>query len=280
MKFPIPALALAAAMAAIAAAPHTPDTSAKCLTKSAAAYVAEYQGKMLYVLADEEYTQRTFDQAGNLMRERLMNGDLWLTFVGTDEHQEWMAVHDVIMVDGEVVPDRKDVRSLIQLGKFESVARELLARKARFNIGGIERNFNEPTLPLLVLEARRLSGFSFDRKSLTKEGDRFSAVLAFDEKDPATLIHDKRGKPVPVKGEFEMDAGTGEIRRTRLEFKIDGVAGELSTVYKKEEKLELWVPVTFTERYTRKTATNFDRIECEATYTNYRKFGATMKIRK
>jgi hypothetical protein len=278
MKFPLAVLALAAA--ATAAAPLTPDTSTKGLTKSAAAYVAEYQSKMLYVLADEEYTQRTFDQAGNLMRERLMNGDLWLTFVGTDQHQEWMAVHDVIMVDGEVVPDRKDVRSLIQLGKFESVARELLARNARFNIGGIERNFNEPTLPLLVLEARRLSGFSFDRKSLTKEGDKSSAVLAFDEKDPATLIHDKRGRPVPVKGEFEMDADTGEIRRTRLEFKIDGVAGELSTIYKKDEKLELWVPITFTERYTRKTTTNFDRIECEATYTNYRKFGATARIKK
>jgi hypothetical protein len=273
-------LALALAAAASAAGPQTPDTSTKGLAKTAAAYVADYQNKMLYVLADEEYTQRTFDQAGNLMRERLMNGDLWLTFVGTDQHQEWMAVHDVFMVDGDVVPDRKDVRSLISLGQFESVGRELLARNARFNLGGIERNFNEPTLPLLVLEARRLSGFSFDRKSLTTTGDKISAVLAFEEKDPATLIHDTRGRPVKVKGEFELDADTGEIRRTRLEFRIDAVAGELSTVYKKEEKLDLWVPVTFSERYARKTATNFDRIECEAKYTNYRKFGATAKIKK
>jgi hypothetical protein len=278
MKLSLLALALAAA--ASAAGPQTPDTSTKGLAKTAAAYVADYQNKMLYVLADEEYTQRTFDQAGNLMRERLMNGDLWLTFVGTDQHQEWMAVHDVFMVDGDVVPDRKDVRSLISLGQFESVGRELLARNARFNLGGIERNFNEPTLPLLVLEARRLSGFSFDRKSLTTTGDKISAVLAFEEKDPATLIHDTRGRPVKVKGEFELDADTGEIRRTRLEFKIDAVAGELSTVYRKEEKLDLWVPVTFSERYARKTATNFDRIECEAKYTNYRKFGATAKIKK
>lgn len=278
MKLSLLALALAAA--ASAAGPQTPDTSTKGLAKTAAAYVADYQNKMLYVLADEEYTQRTFDQAGNLMRERLMNGDLWLTFVGTDQHQEWMAVHDVFMVDGDVVPDRKDVRSLISLGQFESVGRELLARNARFNLGGIERNFNEPTLPLLVLEARRLSGFSFDRKSLTTTGDKISAVLAFEEKDPATLIHDTRGRPVKVKGEFELDADTGEIRRTRLEFRIDAVAGELSTVYKKEEKLDLWVPVTFSERYARKTATNFDRIECEAKYTNYRKFGATAKIKK
>jgi len=272
--------ALVFATAATAAAPQTADTSTRGLTKSAAAYVAEYQSKMLYVLADEEYTQRTFDQAGNVMRERMMAGDLWLTFVGTDQHQEWMAVHDVVMVDGDVVPDRKDIRSLIQLGRFESVARELLARNARFNIGGIERNFNEPTLPLLVLEARRLSGFSFDRKSLTRKDGKTSAVLGFEEKDPATLIHDTRGRPVPVKGEFEMDADTGEIRGTRLEFKIDGVAGELSTAYKNDAKLELWVPVTFTERYTRKTPTNFDRIECQATYTNYRKFGATVRIKK
>jgi hypothetical protein len=278
MKLPLATLALAAA--ATGAGLVTSDTSTKGLTKSAAAYVAEYQDKMLYVLADEEYTQRTFDQAGNLMRERVMNGDLWLTFVGTDEHQEWMAVHDVMMVDGEVVPDRKDVRSLIQLGKFESVARELLARNARFNIGGIERNFNEPTLPLLVLEARRLAGFSFDRKSLTRDGDKMSAVLGFDEKDPATLIHDTRGRPVKVKGEFELDADTGEIRRTQLEFKIDGVAGDLSTVYHKDDKIDLWVPVTFAERYTRKTTTNFDRIECEAKYTNYRQFGAKARIKK
>jgi len=279
MKMLLASVAVAVAVAAVARRPAV-DTSTKGLTKAAAAYVAEYQKQMLFVLADEEYIQRTFDQAGNVMRERLMNGDLWLTFVGGDERQEWMAVHDVSMVDGEAVPDRKDIRSLIQLGQFESVARDLLARNARFNIGGIERNFNEPTLPLLVLEPRRLSGFSFDRKSLTTEGGKVTAVLAFEERDPATLIHDVRGRPVKTKGEFEMDATTGEIRRTELDFKIDAVTGVLSTVYKKDDKIDLWVPVTFTERYDRKTASNFDRIECEAKYTNYRKFGATAKIRK
>src|SRR5215471_6269637 len=73
MKLTLAAVAMAAI---VAAAPAPPDTSTKGLTKAAAAYVAEYQKQMLYVLADEEYIQRTYDQAGNVVRERLMNGDL------------------------------------------------------------------------------------------------------------------------------------------------------------------------------------------------------------
>lgn len=270
--------ALAAAVALSVSASMTADTSTKGLTKSAAAYVADYQDKLTYVVANEEYVQRTFDQAGNMMRERIMDGELRLEFILAD--REWMAIRDVVAVDGEMVPDRADIQGMLQRGAFESVARQLMARNARFNIGGIERNFNEPTLALLVLESRRLSNFSFDRKILVKEGAAQIATLAFDEHEPATLITDTRGRPVKLKGEFEMDADTGLIRRTRLEFKNNGVIGELVTAYQKDDKLDLWVPATFTERYTRKTATDFDHIECEAKYTNYRRFGATARIKK
>jgi hypothetical protein len=276
-------LACAALVVVTSAVPRsTLDTSTKGLTKAAAAYVAEYQKQMLVMQANEEYTQRTFDPAGNAVQERLMNGDLWLTFVGDDQHQEWMAVHDFAMVDGQAISGRKDYRALLQLGQFESAGREFLAGNSRFNIGGIERNFTEPTLPLLVLEAKRLSGFSFDRKSLTTEGDKVTAVLAFEERDLATLIHDVHGRPVKTKGEFELDAATGEIRRTELTFKIDAVTGTLSTVYEKNVQYDIWVPATFTERYLRKTSSGvvLDRIECEAKYTNYRKWGATARIKK
>jgi len=275
MNWRLSTIAVAAA-ASLAAAQK--DVSTKDLVKIAETYVESYQAKMAYVIADEEYVQRTFDELGAQTRERVMDGELLLTFVPADH--EWIAIHDVAAVDGDMVTDRSDLRALIMRGAVESVSRELLARNARFNIGGVERNFNEPTLALLVLEAQRVKGFSFDRKSIENDGGRQIATLAFEEKDTSTLIRDTRGRPVPIKGEIELDAATGLIQRTRIEFKQNGVVGELATIYTRNDKLDMWVPATFTESYTRKTTTDFDHIECNAKYSNYQRFGATARIKK
>jgi hypothetical protein len=253
------------------------DTSIKGLVKSAAAYVADYEEKLKFVVATEEYVQRTFDEAGRQTRERVMNGELFLQYVEADH--EWMAVHDFVAVDGDPVTDRQDVRGLLQRGSFESVVREVAARNARFNIGDVQRNFNEPTLALLIFGASRIKSFSFDRKTLQKTDADSVATLAFEEHDNGTtMIRNRRGSPAPSKGEVEIDAATGRILHTQLDVKIDGVVAQLSTTYANDKAVELWVPTTFTERYEHKTSTDYERIECKSTYTNFKRYGATGRI--
>jgi hypothetical protein len=273
-------LAASLAAAASAQAPSSaPDVSTKAVLAAARTYVSAYQEAFRFLIADEDYRQSRFDRDGAPVETRAMRGELFMTYLPGDE--AWMAVHDVAEVDGTPVEDREDLRTLLQRGEAVSgVARRLAERNARFNIGGIQRNFNEPTLALTVLGARRTSGFSFDRVAIERTPEATLVRLTFRERDRPTIVRSVTGAPAPSHGELIVEAGTGRIRRTTFELTDGTVAARLETNYAWNDRLELWLPATFDERYgvSRKGVDEF--VACQATYTNYRRFDVTGRIIK
>jgi hypothetical protein len=189
-----------------------------------------------------------------------------------------MSVHDFARVDGEPIAGRQDLRALLQRDSVAGVARQLMARNARFNIGRTVRNFNEPTLGLLVLEPRRRSQFSFERTQVEREGDVDLVTLTFQERRGPTLVRSVDGGDLFSSGELTIEAGTGRIRRTLIRFPSGPVAAELTTVYAHEPKLDLWVPVRLSERYERREEAG-ELTLCESTYTNWRRFEVDIRIR-
>jgi hypothetical protein len=258
---------------------QAPDVSTRAVVAAARAYVAAYQDAFRFLVADETYRQSRFTGDGPPVETRTMHGELFLTYLAGDD--AWMAVHDVADVDGTAVEDREDLRALLQKGEsFTGIAKRLAERNARFNIGGIERNFNEPTLALTVLGARRTSNFAFDRAAVERTGDATLVRLTFREKDRPTIVHSTTGKAAPSHGELIVEAGTGRIRQTTFEVTDGTVAARLETIYGWDEHLQMWLPATFNERYgaTRKGAEEF--VACQATYDNYRRFEVTGRIIK
>lgn len=260
-----------------AAAAQSPDLSTRSLVASAARYVVDYQVQFKFLVADETYTQRVFDARGNAIAERRMTGELFLTFIPADA--EWIAVHDVAEVDGRPVIDRDDLRQVLRQGEISRVAQLVANRNAAFNIGGVRRNFNEPTLPLLLFGARRVGGVSFDRRAVVRTADAARVTLAFTERERPTLIRTARGGPIFTKGEIVLDAATGRIERTSLQLKDDDIEARLTTEYAPDDKLKLWVPTVFSERYEGKIEGQRQVILCEARYTNYRRFEVTGRIK-
>jgi hypothetical protein len=273
------ALLLASALAGGTAVPQSDaklDMSTKALTARAAAYVADYQTKFAFLVADERYKQNVQDADGST-RRRLMTGELFLTFLKTD--REWMAVHDVAEIDGAPVPDRDNLQTLLQRGDIASIALRVARRNAAFNIGRVERNFNEPTLALLLLEAKRMSRSRFDRGPVSQVGGVTLVTLKFIEHDPPTLIRsDANHNAVFASGEIVMEADTGRIRHTSITFRDEPVRGELTTDYAPDARLGLWVPTVFTERYDLNLKPK-EVITCEAIYSNYRRFDVTGRIK-
>jgi hypothetical protein len=270
-------LGLTSALTAVLAAQQKPDVSEKGLVASAIRYVADYETKFKFVVADEVYTQTTYNGENQQTATRRMKGEMFLTFIPADG--AWMAVHDFAEVDGEPVPDREDLRALLQKGETVSIVLRVRDRNARYNLGGIARTVNEPTLPLLILEPKRVKSFSFDREEVLQAGGRTTVRLSFRERDRPTLVRNMRGEPLYSKGELLVDAGTGRVERTVMEFNHDGIVARLTTTYANDENVEMWVPVSFTERYE---STREDRevIVCEAAYTNFRKFETSARIKK
>jgi hypothetical protein len=271
------AFALASALTAGLAGQQKPDVSEKAVVASASKYVVDYEAKFKFVVADEVYTQTTYDRGGQQTATRRMKGELFLTFIAADE--AWMAVHDFAEVDGEPVPDREDLRALLQKGETISVVKRVRDRNARYNLGGIMRNVNEPTLPLLILDPKRVKSFSFDREEVLQGTGRTTVRLSFQERDRPTLVRNMRGAPLFSKGELLVDADTGRVERTVMEFNHDGIVARLTTTYASDDNVEMWVPVSFTERYE---STREDRevIVCEAAYTNFRKFETSARIKR
>lgn len=256
---------------------QAPDLSTKSLAAAAMAYVADYEARFTFLVADEEYTQQVLDPAGRQTARRQMQGELFLTFIPADH--TWIAVHDIATVDDQPVPDRDGLRVLLQKGEVTRVAKQIADRNAAFNIGGIQRNFNEPTLPLLLLGPKRIKGVSFDRRQVVRHPDGTRVTLAFAERDRPTLIRSVRGSAIHAKGELIVDAATGRIERTTLELEDGEIVARLSTDYAREDRLDMWVPSVFTERYEGAARGRREVIVCEARYTNYRRFEVTGRIK-
>ena len=94
----------------------------------------------------------------------------------------------------------------------------------------------------------------------------------------ASLVRAKTGRDLFSTGEIDLEAGTGRIHRTMMQTKYDRITAELTTMYAPEPKLHLWVPVWFSERYSRDDGTD-EVILCEAEYTNYRRFETRVRVR-
>ena len=257
-------------------APPPADVSTKALVAAARKYVGEYEKNFAYLVADEWYQQVQRDREGHILNQRTLKSEIFLTYLQADG--EWIAVRDVIEVDSKPVVNRERLLDLLAKGgQFRGVARQVIDSNARYNIGSVSRNFNEPTLPLLLFEPKRVASVEFDRKRLSRDGPTTLATLSFEERASGTVVGGADG-PAPAKGTFVLDAATGTVRETTFEIKHEDIRASLKTQYELDTKLNLWLPATFSERYER-TRDVKDLIECEARYSNYRRFETTGRIK-
>ena len=274
----VAAAAIAAALTGPLLAQSTPkpDTSTQALVAAARKYVSEYEKSFAFLVADEWYQQVQRDSDGRVLEQRVLKSELFLTFIEADA--EWIAVRDVLEVDSKPVPNRDRLRDLLAKGgTFRGVAKQVIDSNARYNIGSVSRNFNEPTLPLLLFEPRRAFSVEFDRKNVSRSGATTLATLSFEERESGTLVGG-HGGPAPAKGLFVIDAADGSVRQTTFEIKHVDIRATLKTQYERDQKLKLWLPATFSERYER-TRDVKEVIECEAKYSNYRRFETSGRIK-
>jgi hypothetical protein len=272
-------LAAAAAGAILRAQPVRPQArppSTDVVVSAAADYVARYQRAFLFLLADEVYGQTRTVDAAPAPETRTMRGELFLTYL--EAERRWIAVHDFADVNGQPVPDRADLRALLRQGAVRSVAPQLAGRNARYNLGRVVRNFNEPTLALQVFSAERRPRFRFSRQRVSLDGAVTLVTLAFRERDRPTLVSSVRGGPVFSTGEAVIEAETGRVRRIWMHFEDGPVDATLDTVFAEDSDLGLWVPVVFTERYRLEDDGLWETIVCEARYANYRRFETSGRL--
>jgi hypothetical protein len=286
---PVVALLVAAGLPLAAIGPagqKDADTSMAALVDAAAAYVRDYEQQLTSVVADEIYTQRIVSQAPrdpSMPASRHMKSEIFFMFAPAD--RDWMAIRDVAEVDGRPLPNRADLKEALRTLPAPEVAGTFKRYNSRFNLGRIVRNFNEPTLSLLVLDANHRSRFSFEQQRTARKQGVALVTLGFVEKAAPTLIRDLKQKPVFSRGELTIEAATGRVRHAVLSVRIETVLMTFTTTYAPEERLGVWVPSVFEERYidhsgvTSGAVKRREEVACSAKYSNFRQFAVSTRIK-
>jgi hypothetical protein len=258
------------------------------ILNAAAEYVRGYQDQLTSVIADEVYTQQISALVPNdpaLPRFRRLNSEVF--FVRVNAGEDWMAIRDVVRVDGQVVENRRVLLDEIRRLPVSEVAEAFKAQNSRFNLGRTYRNFNEPVLALRALTDLHRSRFSFERQRVQRTAGITLMTVSFAEQSGPTLIRDLTFGVVLTRGDLTIEVGTGRIRRSRLTAASGPVRFELSTDFTHDARLDILVPNRFRERYEhgiRPTSLEgvfeYEEIVCEATYSNYRRFETGGRIKK
>jgi hypothetical protein len=247
--------------------------------RRAAEYVAKFEATLASAMWSERYEQERrmrvkFGASGtrfsSLIQTRALDSELLLLWLPHDA--TWMAVRDVIAVDGVTQSDdERRVRSALASPSVSvERLRELAAQNGRHNIGQIIRTFNEPTLALLFLDEHYRHRFSF-RRGKNEAIDRRSAVAyAFTERLHPTVVRD-RDRDVAASGTLWIDDATGEVLQTMLELmdRVSGLHGDMTVRYGAHPKFDVLVPLEMRETYT---AASGEEISTVAAYSNFRRF--------
>ena len=102
--------------------------------------------------------------------------------------------------------------------------------------------------------------------------------VRFSEVVHPTMIRDLKGNDQVQHGRLWIDPKTGQILKTEtiIDSRYGDVRARVAFVvsYKQSAKLNMLVPDTMQEKYT----TDFHRVDCEAIYSNFRRFETEVKL--
>ncbi len=235
--------------------------------EAAARYVRGFEAQFARIVGEEAYEQRAFSDTFNAKsRTRAEVFFMWL-----DDAREWLFVRNVVEADGKAIPGRKSIIESIIRGTGQQAYdrfKLLSAENARFNIGLVRRDFNDPVVALLFVDPEYQPRFRFSADgSFNRDGQR-GLVVRFDEQTTPTVIG-LNGRDMRSRGQMWI-ASDGTVVQTRL----DVENGSITVKFAREPRLDTTVPVSMSERFQ----TGRQTIIGTANYSKYRRFETSGRI--
>ena len=243
----------------------------RILLRRAGQYVLDYHQRLAAVVAEELYVQRLTEPGD---AERTLRSEF--AIVQGDRDDGWLAIRDVLEVDGEPVGERSRIDALLRAPRTQlrAAASAIAAEQAKYNLGDVYRTINVPTLPLLFLLPDNQSRFRF-RPLRAPAGPVAGAEgVSYEERDRPTIIRTPNGRNVVSRGTMWIDPAGRVLRTELVTTEPRGLRAVITVTYEEDARLRLLVPVSMRESYVTADA----EIAATATYSNFRRFETESRI--
>ena len=245
----------------------SPAVALSDLLLRTAEYVNKYEAQFAAVVSEEHYRQSEERMRAPALR-RDLKSDVLVINAGQGG---WIGFRDVFEVDGRAVRDHDQRLSRLfvdQSADTMTHARQIADESARYNLGGVKRNINVPTMALSYLRADYQSRSTFAMDGAAKIDSVATVVVSFAERHRPTVIR-SGDTDAPATGRFWIDPDTGRVVRSQIKLAPPHVSATIMVTYSPAPKLNLWVPVSMDETYL---ASSGEWITGDATYSNFRRF--------
>jgi len=258
-------------------------------------YVREFEREFAVVLSDEDYRQRHVFrlEGGRRQANQTRRLESEMAFLWVPERQSWLTARNTRRVDGNAVPDSDDRLAAI-LGDTSGRQvrlRQLRDEGARFNIGNVYRNFNDPTLVLQFLDPTFQPRFDFALKGSVVVDSVEVWEVAFDERTRPSLIQSPTGDLLSTGSIWVRADGTIVQTRLVVADRESNTQATIDVQYQPDAKLDVWVPREMEEAYVRagfervsqpgapeRLVPMTERIEGTASYSNFRRFETSGRL--
>jgi hypothetical protein len=158
--------------------------------------------------------------------------------------------------------------------------RALADAGALYNLGDLQRNFNEPTVALTFAASDYQPRLRFSAVRTDDSRDAQPACVEYREVERPTVIRDARtGGDIPATGRL-CASEDGVIGRTELHLERRDTVVTIRVSYRMDERLGVMVPATMDEdyRYRDKNNQRFVFVAAHAVYSEYRRFETSVRI--
>jgi hypothetical protein len=239
-------------------------------------YVRQFEADFAAVITDELYDQNSISSPRTFAHRQLRSEMLFMRLPG--QGLSWLTARSVLEVDGRTVPDSQDRLADAIKGAGSGLVERLRSvadEGARFNLGNIRRNFNDPNLALLLLDPDYQPRFSF-RLGKEEEIDGLRTRKAtFKETWRPTVIKQNTGKDLFTTGSAWIAVEDGVVVVTELSATTDtDLEMAIRVDYRRDPKLQMWIPARMAEHYR----WHRELVDCVATYSNPRRFGTSGRL--
>jgi hypothetical protein len=279
---------VAAVLCAICTLRAADEPSLDQILKRAGAYVVQFEKDFSFVVSDEAYEQERVvgtstvagEREGRETTSRRLRSEMLFAWI--PELQSWLTIRSVLAVNGQPVSGTLNWQEAVPPESAPGRTARLRSLRdvgARFNIGRVYRNFNDPSLVLQFLDPAYQGRFAFRSLGPERVNGLDTSKISFDEKVRPTVVRDEKGEDLSATGTIWIGRSDGAVARTSVSLRHRRSArADLVVDYAHNSKLGMWVPVRMTERYAYLLGPTDERITCTAIYSNFRRFETSARV--